>query len=224
MRFPNYAICPGHASKYSLKKTAGFRELLYSENKLSNCNNVSELSEQLNKLMLASQTSATWRKHDSVWKCIANFADHEGVTICWPMDIELIRTFTVWCLSHKNLSTSTVKSYLSSLKLAHGLKGLDCVDYSKDKIITLTLKGAENLKLLNTSCNNNRRAVTLPTLLLLGHRIASGNWSNISKQVIWAACTTSFFTGARMGELLPPSESSFDPKTTVLWEDIKWSG
>ena len=57
---------------------------------------------------------------------------------------------------------------------------------------------------------------------ILGHRISALGWSVFSKQVLWTACTVSFFSSCRMGELLPLHEKLFDPKTTLLWENVKF--
>lgn len=184
------------------------------------CKNIDFLADRLNKLILTSQTNATWSKHKTVWNCFYRFIESENIQLNWPVDIKILRAFTVWGLCFKNLSPATVKSYLSSIKLFQEMKGFTCVDYGKDKTIQLVLKGANNVKLLSSEATNCRRAISLHTLLLLGHRIACSSWCRISKQVIWTACVISFFTGARMGELLAPQEYKFDPCTTLLWKDI----
>ena len=178
-----------------------------------------ELTEHMDQLVIFSQTSNTWSKHKAVWNCLDKFAVSEDIQLTWPISIETIRTFVVWCLCFKNLKPSTVKAYLSSIKFAHELKGLK-YDLNRDKIVSLALKGAENKQLLTHSNESCRRAVTIHVLLLIGHRIANSNWCEISKQVFWTACTTSFFTGARMGELLSPKEKDFDPSTTLLWKNL----
>ncbi len=55
---------------------------------------------------------------------------------------------------------------------------------------------------------------------IISHRIAVSNWSTGSKQVIWTAIATAFFSSARMGELLLPEEFSFDPTTTLQWGQV----
>jgi hypothetical protein len=62
--------------------------------------------------------------------------------------------------------------------------------------------------------------MNLMVLKIFGHRVAMSDWSPGSKQVVWAAVTTAFFTSARMGELLSPEESSFDPNSTLLWNQV----
>ncbi len=141
----------------------------------ADCKNVDWLSDKLNDLVLVSQTKSTWNKHSSVWKCLENFALLEAITLHWPLDIETIRSFTVWCLCFKNLKPSTVKSYLSSVKLAHNLKGYECVDFGKDKLLNLALKGAENVRLIESGFCSHRRAATIHMLMLIGHRIACSN-------------------------------------------------
>ncbi len=57
-------------------------------------------------------------------------------------------------------------------------------------------------------------------LKILGHRLATSNWSPGSKQVVWTAAATAFFTSARMGELLSPDDFSYNPNSTLLWEQV----
>ena len=56
----------------------------------------------------------------------------------------------------------------------------------------------------------------LSLVLLAGHKIASStHWSPMSKQVIWTAYTTAFFSSAPLNQILSSSETSFDPKTDL---------
>jgi hypothetical protein len=47
-----------------------------------------------------------------------------------------------------------------------------------------------------------RQVVTFPILLTLGAKVAQSLWDPLSKQVIWAACTTAFFSSARLAKIL----------------------
>ncbi len=44
--------------------------------------------------------------------------------------------------------------------------------------------------------------------------------SHSERSVVWAIACTAFFGFFRLGELLPTSEKTFDPKQNVCWEDI----
>jgi hypothetical protein len=109
-----------------------------------------------------------------------------------------------------------------SISLAHTFKGLNCVDYNSDKLLKLILNGVRNKKELEKESHMCRRTITLSTLLLIGHRISLTNWSDISKQVIWTACSVGFFTSVRMGEILSSNVSIFDCNSTLLWKHLKF--
>jgi hypothetical protein len=66
--------------------------------------------------------------------------------------------------------------------------------------------------------------VTFPLLLTLGTRIAQAPWDPVYKQVVWAACTTAFFSSARLGELLASQEKQHDPSSDLTWADVKSTG
>jgi hypothetical protein len=175
------------------------------------------LSKDFIGLIKASRASSTWSTYSAGWKSLQNFAVDMNVNLQWPLDCETLRTFVVWCISKRNLKAASVKLYLSAIKLAHTLQGLNPVDAHKDKIIDMLLAGADHIE---PTPVKSRRAMNISTLLLLGHRIACTSWSKLSKQVVWAACTTCFFTSARLGEILASRVSSFDPGSTLTWGNV----
>jgi len=120
-------------------------------------------------------------------------------------------------LEVKHLKPATVKSYLYSVKLAHSLSGKNTIEYTKDPLVQLALKGSEHIGDLELKNTKIRLAMNLSTLRILGHRIAKSDWLKLSKQVVWTACLVSFFTSCRMGELLAGTENMFDPTTTLTW-------
>jgi len=173
----------------------------------------------LSKLIIHSKTNSTWSKHVSAWNLYDSFISETNQD-SWNLDIFRARQFVVWALNVKNLKPDTVKTYLYSIKLAHVLKNIECENYGKDDIIKMSLKGAGNMQMLDDKLHSIRAPMSLSTLLVLGHRIAETNWKSCSKQAIWTVCTVSFFTSCRVGELVPPLENSYDPKTTVQWKHV----
>jgi len=140
--------------------------------------------------------------------------------IQWPVCVTDARRFVVWALGTKKLKSSTVKTYLASLKLAHTLKNLPCPGYVNDDIIKMALKGAENLECISGNSSVQRAPITMNILQILGHRIAECNWKNFSKQTIWTVFLINYFTACRTGELVCPTENSFDDHTTLLWKHV----
>jgi hypothetical protein len=88
------------------------------------------------------------------------------------------------------------------------------------RLTSLILAGGKNIEKMSKRMPNTRRSMSLTVLKIFGHRVAKSDWSPGSKQVVWAAVTTAFFTSARMGELLSPNEASFDPNSTLLWDQV----
>jgi hypothetical protein len=99
-----------------------------------------------------------------------------------------------------------VKTYLPALVHEYKLRGFPLFT-TNDAVVTSLLRGAEHLAMARpVKKENNRRVMSLQLLRQLGHRLGESGWHADTVQVIWAAFTVAFFTSARMGELLSPSE------------------
>jgi hypothetical protein len=182
----------------------------------------SGLSEPARDFIRASITSGSWKKHSCAMNCFKQYETSATGTINWPLSGNDVCGFAAWALSTKGLKPSSVRSYLSSLATVHELKG-----YSNHQcfnpIVKRVLKGAENLSFYKSMSDKSRKVMTLPLLKLLGHEISRTDWSANSKQVFWSACVTAFFGSFRFGELLAPSEWSYNKNETLLWSDIVFS-
>ncbi len=167
----------------------------------------------------ASYSTATWRIHQSALNCYIVFCRTSGIELNWPIKIEVVNVFTNWALTSKKLKASTVESYLKSLSLIHKLKGFpidDCLNY----VNTLLLKGAKNLEVYSKS-HSRKNVMTLPLLKILGHGIATSNWSVFMKQTFWTVACLAFFGSLRMGEIIASKVDNFDPGTILSWKDVK---
>jgi len=165
-----------------------------------------------------SKANSTWSKHCAAWALLNEFQSKN--TCNWPMTMADIRCFVIWALQIKNLKHSTVKSYISSIRLAHTLGELECPNFSKDDIVKMALTGASNIEQLSNCTSKIRPAMTINSLLVFGHKLAATDWQPYSKQVVWAASLVSFFTSCRMGELLPAYTCTHDKNTTLLWKHV----
>jgi hypothetical protein len=124
-----------------------------------------------------------------------------------------------WAIFKKELRASTIRSYVSSLAFLHRLNGLDpsgCESF----LTSTALQGAVNLEFYNNMTKNVRKVMTLPLLKILGHQLASSNFSKFDSQVYWSACLLAFFGSFRFSEILPPHEKNFHVNETFLWKDI----
>ena len=106
----------------------------------------------------------------------------------------------------KDLKSSTVETYLSSLKTIHSLNNLDSSGFN-NFVLNNILRGKENMELYSDVVKETRKVMTLPLLKILGNEIAKVDWEDNSKQVVWSVFTLAFFGSFRMGELLSPQEN-----------------
>jgi hypothetical protein len=138
------------------------------------------------------------------------------------ISIELIRSFAVFCTSNLNLKQSTTKSYMSSLRLAHALQGIECKNFECDKILNMIYSGAKTVQSSKVTTVDRRRAMSLPLLLVLAHRIQTKNWNHYSKQVVWAVAAIAFFGSIRKGEMLSPTKEHNCNNVCLTWSDVKF--
>ena len=182
---------------------------------------MSDLRSDLEKLLLYSASKATWAKHCSAWKLYDEFCQFYNVKFELPVSIGYARAFATWAVSKRKLKNTTVKSYLSSLNVAHTLSGSFSSNLNSDPCVKLAMRGAENIANVNGTCKTNRLPMNIHLLNILRHRISELPWSPFSKQIFWTACTLCFFTSCRMGELVPSQERDFDASTTLLWDNVR---
>jgi hypothetical protein len=114
----------------------------------------------------------TWKKYNTGVRALLDFVNYDDTCIEWPLTIETLRRFTVWCVTVRKISSSTVKSYFTSIVLSHSLQNLVCPNPYDDRIINMTLTGAKNTADICCPKSSVRRAMTFSTLLILSHKIA----------------------------------------------------
>jgi len=174
-------------------------------------------------LLSASLSSSAWNKNASALNCFRDFDSQSSNSHKWPLSEKSISDFITWAVISRKLKSSTVKSYLCAINMAHKYAGLDGSSCSSF-LASALLKGAENLEFYRDLTSNARKAMSLPLLKLIGHQIAISDWSDDTKIVIWCACVTAFFGSFRLGEILGKNEKSFNQAETLLWRDIKIRG
>jgi hypothetical protein len=201
-------------SKETVKKLILSKELLDEQ--------TDSLSKSFEKLILHSKTNSTWSRHESAKNCYKNFCDTYKIVQLWPASVNRIRSFVTWAVTEKKLRVSTVKSYVYSIAMWQEMQDISCPDYLLDKTVRTLLKGSEVIEKLEGNVSAKRMPMSISLLNILSDRIAKSQWNEISKQVVYTACVVCFFTSCRMGELLANAEWSFDPKTTLKWENVRF--
>ena len=173
------------------------------------------------ELLSAAFAASTWKKHEAAINSFTLFSRCTNCHSTWPLSHNNIASYVTWAYNVKKLKSTTIESYLSSLKIVHALKQLPTKNFESVYINTM-IRGIENLEIYEISAKATRKVMSLQILKILGHEISVTDWNKNSKQVLWTACTTAFFGSFRLGELLPSSEKNCNAADTLLWKDINF--
>ena len=178
------------------------------------------LAQQVVGLLSASLAASSWRKYEAAWTAFSRYEAYVGERYNWPLGKDACMGFVAWCTQVQGLRPSTAATYMAGIVKAHELRGLPGPPGYQHA--SACIRGAGRLALpTKRPARMPRRAVSLPMLKMIGHQLATTNWTEVDKQAIWTTCVVAFFTSARVGELLAGQEDSYDPTATLTWADTK---
>jgi hypothetical protein len=169
-------------------------------------------------LIMASYSLATWKSMETVVKNWIDCFNCNCKSLTHPTQ-DNVEKFIWWGFHKKGWKWSTLVSYVSLMSNVFKLKGHDISTFGSFRTKNL-LKGVRNLESVDIPIQNKRNVFTFPLLKLLGHAVANSNWSIDSKSIFWTTCSLLFFGSLRIGEILAANSNSFDPLTTLLWNDV----
>ena len=146
-----------------------------------------------------------------------------GRDMSLPLSDQDVLCFVAF-MAEREVLDSTISSYLSAIRFAMLSVGHECNNL-RTPVVNQVLKGIKNLRRDPQVMvqKKARRAMTVDHLKLLGHALAMSDWSNYTKSLVWAGSMVAFWSSARIGELMGPLASAFDPKSTLLGSDV-WVG
>ena len=166
-------------------------------------------------LMGAFLSSNSWNRYNAAINSWIAYTKFYGKLYTWPFEISLLRGYVSWAVNVKQLQPNTVRVYLSDLKLSHELKNKDTSAFN-DFFIKKMLKGADHLNMYSNIKNKTKLVMTFQMLRILGHKIATSDWTADRKRVFWGTSCLAFFGSFRMGEILAKTKGG-------AMEDLKWS-
>ena len=76
-------------------------------------------------LLQAVFSQSTWQRHESAVNCFRTFEHSSSSSFPFPLSHNTLCSFASWACLTKKLKSSTVETYLSSLKTIHFLNNLD---------------------------------------------------------------------------------------------------
>ncbi len=137
----------------------------------------------------------------------------------YPLNEGTLRLFATF-LAH-TLSFATVQTYLASLRHRHIELGFS-TNFNRMDSLRLLLRGIKRVK--GSRVRQQRIPVTPLMLRQLEEALRQGQYPEVDKLMLWAAFTTAFFGFLRSSEFCSASKHSFNPQTTLLVENVTFTG
>ena len=137
-----------------------------------------------------------------------------------PLSKENVLVFVAWMID-RNLSASTIQTYLGGLRQRYLQVGLDPSSIRSD-LIRQIIRGRkhESLSVESVGECSFRLPVTPTVLKLLKMYIKKQDFDKAKKLMLWAICTVCFFGSFRISEILCKGKVKFDPLNSLLSSDI----
>jgi len=138
--------------------------------------------------------------------------------LVFPLPENTIIIFIAW-LSNRGLRANSINSYLAGLRQLHLTLGLNPPLLRSD-LVTQLITGKKKLDYCIGNPRPPRLPVTPNLLRLIKIAISKDSLNRKDRRTFWFLSTLCFFGSFRMGELIGSSSKSFDPKFTLLRNDL----
>ena len=176
-----------------------------------------EYAKVLLRAANGSLSANTWKSYSNVWRNVDKISRETGVRIVYPMTRDMVQAVISYYLV-KGVKADTIRGYLSSLKLAHTVQGMDS-SAMEHTLVSTVLKGAKNLESMESK--ETKGVVTLGVMEKIWTRIKSTELTMDDKRLIWAVVTLLFMGSLRPSEALCIHKLEYDEAKTLTWGDIK---
>ena len=154
------------------------------------------------------------RTYQQGQRSYTEFCSHFGFPR-FPLSEHILRLFTAYLA--RSLSFATIQTYLAAVRHQHIEYGFQS-NFENMHLLRNLLRGVKRLK--GSSVRPKRLPITINVLKAIKNSLRRSNHNNQDQLMLWAAFTTAFFGFLRSSEFCCPTQNSFDPRTTLLVEDV----
>jgi len=172
------------------------------------------------KLESCSLAASTWKKYISALNAFKSFCQDTKIPHCWPVTAEQKLGFIVWCHQARNLTSNTVKSYLTSLNTLNHMVIFPQLKGGEENLAKILLRGIEHSQYTESKTTVKSDPLTFVMLKKLRKLVKGKSWKHFSKKTVWTACCVGYFGSFRAGELLAKAQWTFDKFSDLLWSDV----
>jgi hypothetical protein len=179
---------------------------------------------RLTEIANHSLSKATWSNYETARRMLARCGRDKKRTMELPLTEEDVLEFIDWMIHTRGLKHATITNYMAGIRQWHVSKGLEA-PVLRTSLVKMVLAGKRNIEAMAISTKKmNRLPVTLTVMRLLKATLRDVDWEVEKKLGVWAISCIAFNGAFRIHELLARNEREFDPRFTLLSEDIRVAG
>ena len=166
-------------------------------------------------------SKSTWSNYRTAERTLLLARKGTGKKLELPLSEEDTLILVNWMIWEKKLKHATINSYLAGLRQLHVMKGMGEPELRAGRVKWL-LQGKKNMDIMSKKSGKeqDRIPVTLELLKLIKAALRDSSYSSSDKLLTWTVCCMAFNGCFRIHELLCKDETVFDPRLTLLAENI----
>lgn len=193
---------------------------LYSVDSFPNSHLQDQWKEMLASAANFSLAKKTWSTYSTAIRMLDKCGTETGSNMQFPLDENNTLTFIAW-LMNRGLSTSTINSYLSGIRQAHLVRGIE-IPVLRTSIVTQILEGTKKIDALKARLGAKPKRLAITPLILRTWKaeLCSSQHSNTDKLMLWTISVLAFQGSFRIHELLNRHTTTFDPAFSLLHGDL----
>ena len=194
---------------------------LYNKESFANLNIPGECIPNLVQAANHSLSKNTWSAYRTAERMLARCQNETNVSMDLPLNEQRVLIFVSWLIS-RNLSTSTINTYLAGLRQVHLANGVN-LPILRTPVVDQVLEGRKHLDAIRNNLGETakRLPVTPNVMKLIKAELHAGNFSIEKKLLVWSVSTLAFAGSFRIHEILCRNINFYDPVFTLLQKDIK---
>ena len=163
----------------------------------------------------------TWSNDRTAHKMLLKCGKDRKRKMSLPLSTEDVLVFMEWLRSVRGVKHATITNYLAGVRQLHIAKGME-PPVLRSQLVNLILSGVKNMdKLKEEGAGKERLPMTMSMMKLLKAALRKADMEPQQKLLMWAVSCLAFNGVFRIHELLCKQEGYFDPRFTLLVEDLE---
>ena len=185
-----------------------------------------DISEKEKKQMATvgnfALSKSTWSNYRTAERTLLQCRRQTKKKLQLPLSEDDTCILVNWMIWEKKIKIATINSYMAGIRQLHIMKGMGEPDLRTGRVQWL-LTGKKNMDIMEKKSNPGigRVPVTLELLRLIKATLRECKLGSQEKLLTWTICCLAFNGCFRINELLCKDEKVFDPRLTLLSENIK---